>query len=244
MDFVIVILSLPFWLPLCVLTVLWVKLSSRGPLLFCQNRIGQGGQPFKMFKFRSMHPNAETDVHEQHFEQLVKSNKPMTKLDALGDSRLIPGGAWLRAFCLDELPQILNVVRGEMSIVGPRPCTPREFGLYTEQQKERVCIHPGLTGLWQVEGKNKTTFEEMIALDIEYGRAISVGRDLSIIACTIPAIVSQLRESRKKAKALEKPLRVAKESHPSKPAQKPGDSELYLHRTGKKNDSPKHTNVA
>lgn len=120
----------------------------------------------------------------------------MTKLDLAGDPRLITGGRFLRASGLDELPQIFNVLRGEMSLVGPRPCLPHEFARYGLWQQERVNAPPGLTGFWQVNGKNKTTFSEMIAMDIFYARNMSVWLDLQIILKTIPALVEQTRETR------------------------------------------------
>ena len=118
----------------------------------------------------------------------------MTKLDAAGDPRLIAGGRFLRASGLDELPQIFNVLRGEMSLVGPRPCLPHEFERYGAWQQERVNAPPGLTGFWQVNGKNKTTFNEMVAMDIFYARKMSLGLDLRIILKTIPALIEQTLE--------------------------------------------------
>jgi lipopolysaccharide/colanic/teichoic acid biosynthesis glycosyltransferase len=120
----------------------------------------------------------------------------MTKLDAAGDPRIIPGGRILRAIGLDELPQLFNVFRGEMSLVGPRPCTPHEFQCYKPWQKERVNAAPGLTGYWQVNGKNKTTFTEMINMDIFYTKNMSLWLDLAIMLKTFPAIMAQVLESR------------------------------------------------
>ena len=149
-----------------------------------------------LFKFRTMKVNVETESHERHLEQLINDNRPMTKLDAAGDPRIIRGGRLLRAAGLDELPQLLNVLSGEMSLVGPRPCTPSEFQRYQPWQKARVNAPPGLTGYWQVNGKNKTTFTEMINLDIFYAKNMSLWLDLAIIARTMPAIVAQLFETR------------------------------------------------
>jgi lipopolysaccharide/colanic/teichoic acid biosynthesis glycosyltransferase len=120
----------------------------------------------------------------------------MTKLDASGDRRIIIGGRILRAMGLDELPQIFNVLRREMSLVGPRPCTVNEFQCYKSWQQERLDALPGLTGYWQVNGKNKTTFSEMIDLDIYYARNVSLLLDLSILVKTVPAILGQVLESR------------------------------------------------
>ncbi len=120
----------------------------------------------------------------------------MTKLDTSGDPRLIPCARMLRALGLDELPQIINVVRGEMSLVGPRPCTPHEFARYEAWQQQRVNAPPGLTGYWQVNGKNKTTFSEMIAMDMFYAKNMSLWLDVVIMVRTVPAVAAQVLESR------------------------------------------------
>ncbi len=148
-----------------------------------------------ILKFRTMHVNSETVSHEGYFEKLMQSNCPMTKLDSCGDARLIRGGRILRALGLDELPQLFNVLRSEMSLVGPRPCTPHEFDHYRPEQKLRVNAPPGLTGYWQVNGKNKTSFSQMISMDIYYGQHMSVLMDLIIILKTVPAIGIQVCES-------------------------------------------------
>lgn len=192
-----------FLSPTLLLVAGWIKLVSKGPVLFRQERVGLHGKHFTMFKFRSMKPDAETRSHEEHVAQLMTSDRPMVKLDTLGDSRLIFGGKFLRAICLDELPQLFNVFRGEMSLVGPRPCTPKEFGLYSPSQKRRCEAKPGLTGYWQVKGKNKTTFTEMIAMDLYYVQRVSPFFDLRIMVETIPAICGQVWESRHAAKKSE-----------------------------------------
>ena len=142
-----------------------------------------------------MRVSAETQTHEQYFHELMKVDRPMTKLDAYGDPRLAPFGRLLRASGLDELPQIFNVVCGEMSLVGPRPCTPNEFAHYQPSQRKRVNGLPGLTGHWQVNGKNKTTFNEMIAMDLFYLENVSILLDLKIILKTGVVIAGQLLES-------------------------------------------------
>jgi lipopolysaccharide/colanic/teichoic acid biosynthesis glycosyltransferase len=119
----------------------------------------------------------------------------MVKLDSLKDKRIIPGGGFLRATGLDELPQLLNVLRGEMSLVGPRPCIPSELECYTDGQKARFEIPPGITGYWQVNGKNKTTFNQMVEMDIQYGERMSLVFDLVIIVGTIPALAMQALEA-------------------------------------------------
>ena len=127
---------------------------------------------------------------------MLRSETPMTKMDINGDPRLIPLGALLRSTGLDELPQLINVLRGDMSLVGPRPCIRYEAEDYLSWQKERFGTLPGLTGLWQVSGKNQTTFNEMIKLDITYVRNKSLWLDIKIILKTVPALISQVRETR------------------------------------------------
>jgi lipopolysaccharide/colanic/teichoic acid biosynthesis glycosyltransferase len=188
-------LSLPGWLPLMLGVALWIKAVSAGPLFYRQERVGYRGRRFLILKFRTMKPNAETLSHERHLERLMQTEGPMTKLDAAGDSRIIRGGRILRALGLDELAQLFNVLRGDMSLVGPRPCTPHEFSCYQPWQQARVNAPPGLTGYWQVNGKNKTTFTEMINLDLYYAMNLSLGLDLAIMLRTLPALVAQAVES-------------------------------------------------
>lgn len=191
LDLSLIALALPVLLPVAAAVSAWIKFVSRGPVLFRQERVGTNGQRFTIFKFRSMEQNAATGTHENYVQDLFKSDRPMTKLDAMGDARIIRGGNLLRATGLDELPQLLNVLRGEMSLVGPRPCLPSELEAYSEEQRERFHTAPGLTGYWQVNGKNQTTFTEMIALDVHYVRHRSLGLDLWVLAKTPVAIVSQ-----------------------------------------------------
>lgn len=200
MDITCCLVALPF-LGLATLVAAMVILTvARGPIFFRQERVGYLGRRFKLYKFRTMHVGAATSTHQSHLTQLMTSNRPMQKLDAKGDSRLIPGGWLLRASGLDELPQIINVLRGEMSIVGPRPCIPYEFEHYTSLQRNRLNSAPGLTGLWQVSGKNRTTFDEMIRLDIRYSETKSLVQDCSIILRTIPALCVQIGDTRKNRK--------------------------------------------
>lgn len=181
--------------PLLLMIVLLIKLGSRGPILFRQERVGLLGKRFVLYKFRTMTLGADTGVHEAYTADLIASDKPMTKLDSRGDARVIRFGRSLRAAGLDELPQLINVWRGEMSLVGPRPCLPDEAKRYQTWQHERFLTPPGLTGLWQVSGKNKTTFSEMVRLDIEYVRTRSLLLDLKIIFKTIPVIMGELRDT-------------------------------------------------
>ena len=190
LDLVIILLTAVIWLPLMIIIMYGIKVIAPGPAFYRQRRIGFRGRPFLIFKFRSMKVNAETLSHEEYLERLMREDTPMTKLDA-SDRRLIPLGYLLRATGLDELPQIFNVLRGEMSLIGPRPCTELEFSRYQPWQKKRVNAPPGITGYWQVSGKNKTTFNQMIAMDILYAKRMSVGLDLVILARTLPVLCEQ-----------------------------------------------------
>lgn len=195
LDVGCILAALPFLVPLMLLIALLLKITSRGPVFFRQERVGYRGRRFMCFKFRSMVVGADTTVHQDHLHRLIGSNLPMTKMDSRGDSRLIPCGQWLRVTALDELPQVINVLRGEMSLVGPRPCIPYEYEQYESWQKERFNTLPGMTGLWQVSGKNRTTFTEMMQLDIAYARSRSLWLDLRIIIETIPALFVQVRDA-------------------------------------------------
>ena len=136
LDITCILLTLPFWLPVMIFLTVWIKIVSPGPIFFRQERVGYRGKRFMILKFRTMKVNVETQSHERYLEQLIHANRPMTKLDASGDPRIIPGGRLLRAMGLDELPQLFNVFRGEMSLVGPRPCTPHEFRRYQPWQQD------------------------------------------------------------------------------------------------------------
>lgn len=201
LDAVLIVLALPVLLPLAVLIAVIIRRSSPGPILFQQQRVGYRGRPFMCLKFRTMHCNAETVSHQGHLKDLINSNAPMTKLDAAGDSRIIPFGRILRSSGLDELPQLVNVLRGEMSLVGPRPCVAYEAEKLLPWQRERFNAVPGLTGLWQVSGKNRTTFTRMIELDIEYSRRKTIWLDLRIIFMTIPALLIQMWDMKQAKKS-------------------------------------------
>jgi lipopolysaccharide/colanic/teichoic acid biosynthesis glycosyltransferase len=192
LDLTCIGIILPLILPLMVLLVLWIKLVSRGSALLRQTRIGRDGKPFVLYKFRSMQLNADPARHEAHIRGLVNSDRPMLKLDLIHDSRLIAGGRLMRTAGLDELPQLFNVLRGEMSIVGPRPCLPSEQAYFSPKQRERFQALPGLTGIWQVNGKNRATFREMNAMDIHYVRHASVMMDVQIMLRTPAALLVQM----------------------------------------------------
>ena len=207
LDVGIILFFSPLLLPLAGAIALVIKLGSPGSILFRQLRVGYRGQEFLCYKFRSMRLNAETASHRGHTAELMKSDAPMTKLDAKKDPRVIPLGSLLRCTGLDELPQLLNVLRGEMSIVGPRPCIPYEYEAYATWQRRRFEAVPGLTGLWQVSGKNRTTFNQMIKLDIQYAEQTNLWLDLKIILKTVPALVVQCMDTWG-AKPKRNPLKV------------------------------------
>ncbi len=196
LDLACVVLSAPVWVPMMVLLTIWIKIVSPGPVFFIQERVGYRGTRFNILKFRSMKYGVETTVHEQYFRDLMRNGRPMVKLDSFGDSRLIPLGALIRAAGLDELPQIINILRGDMSLVGPRPCTPLEYANYEPWQRERFNAVPGVTGYWQVSGKNRTTFEQMVALDIAYTKRMSFWFDIRIMLRTPAAILQQVFRSK------------------------------------------------
>jgi exopolysaccharide production protein ExoY len=191
LDLGFLLFCLPSLLLIGAVVALIIKLGSPGPILFRQKRVGYQGREFVCFKFRTMAVNAETESHRRHAQELIKSQNAMVKLDTQKDPRLIPLGPVLRACGLDELPQLFNVLRGEMSIVGPRPCIRYECDAYEPWHWGRFNAVPGLTGLWQVSGKNRTTFDEMVQMDIAYARQMSLKRDLLIILKTLPALFRQ-----------------------------------------------------
>ncbi|HEY4247935.1 MAG TPA: sugar transferase [Lacunisphaera sp.] len=193
-------LALPFLAFFTLIMTAITKCVSPGPVFFTQERIGHNGRRFKIYKFRTMKLGNNTSVHQAYVKDLIGTNAPMTKLDARGDSRLIPGAWLLRASGLDELPQLINVLRGEMSVVGPRPCIPSEFEQYLPWQMKRCDALPGLTGLWQVSGKNRTTFEQMMHFDIQYTRELSFWLDMKIVFLTVPSLLVQIHDTRRARK--------------------------------------------
>lgn len=195
LDLLCCCLVLPFLCFLALVMTVVISLSSPGPVIFRQRRIGYRGREFMLYKFRTMQLGADTTTHQNHFKVLVDSRAPMAKLDQYRDPRLLPGGRFLRATGLDELPQIINVLKGEMSLVGPRPCLPSEFMHYQPAQRARMNALPGMTGLWQVSGKNRTTFEEMVRLDIHYVRHASFLLNLKIILLTPVVLIRQTVEA-------------------------------------------------
>lgn len=177
----IVLVALPVWL----LIMLAIKLSSPGPVFYRQMRLGRAGREFGMFKFRSM-----VDGADAVRERLVSENEadgPLFKIK--DDPRVTPLGRWLRKYSIDEFPQLLNVLRGEMSLVGPRPPLPSEAEEYGEYEWRRMRVAPGMTGLWQVSGRSDLSFDEMVRLDLFYIENWSIGFDISLLIRTVPAVI-------------------------------------------------------
>jgi exopolysaccharide production protein ExoY len=196
MDIVLSCGGLILFSPVLLIIAAIIKVTSPGPAFLKQERIGRYGQPFAFWKFRTMRVNADAGPHQNHLNELIAADTPMTKLDVSNDPRVFPFGRILRSTYLDELPQLINVCRGDMSLVGPRPCLVYEANQYQDWHKQRFDAMPGMTGLWQVSGKNRTTFTEMIRLDIDYARNISFMLDMKILLMTLPVILWDLFESR------------------------------------------------
>ena len=187
-DIVGSLIAVVLFSPAFLIVSAYIKMVSRGPVLFKQERVGLKGKKFILWKFRTMEVNADVNTHKNHMVDILKNDAPMKKLDLIDDARIIPFGKILRQSCLDELPQLLNVLKGEMSLVGPRPCLAYEAEEFELWHKRRFDVLPGMTGYWQVNGKNKTTFKEMMRLDIDYVKNNSLMCDLKILLKTIPAI--------------------------------------------------------
>jgi exopolysaccharide biosynthesis polyprenyl glycosylphosphotransferase len=186
-DLVIALLLLVLLSPLLLVIVLAVRLSSRGPILFHSSRPGIGQQPFNCLKFRTMHTDAEQRLAD--VESLNEASGVLFKIRE--DPRLTAVGAFLRRFSLDELPQLVNVLRGEMSLVGPRPLPVRDFELMEEWHRKRYLVLPGMTGLWQVSGRSELDFDDLVRLDFVYLERWSLALDLVILIKTLPAVLSR-----------------------------------------------------
>ena len=198
MDIAGALFGLIMLAPVFLLVAAAIKTVSPGPVFFKQQRIGFGGMPFKLWKFRTMKINVEARYHQQYLAGLIKCDaygektcRPMEKLD--NDPQIIPFGNLLRKTYIDELPQLINVLIGEMSLVGPRPPIPYEVEVYMRWHKGRFDTAPGMTGLWQVSGKNRLTFKEMVRLDIRYSKNLSFFSDVKILAMTPIAIISEIK---------------------------------------------------
>jgi len=201
MDIVGSLMGLLVLSPFFLIVAILIKIVSRGPVFFKQERIGYLGKKYKIWKFRTMRVDADQTTHRKYLAELIKSgaegtadnDKSMKKLE--NDARVIPLGDLLRKTAIDELPQLFNVLKGEMSLIGPRPPIPYEVEEYQRWHFGRFDAVPGMTGLWQVSGKNRTTFKEMVRFDINYARRMSWRLDARILAGTIPAIVTQIKDT-------------------------------------------------
>lgn len=175
--------------PVLGLVAVAVRLDSPGPILFRQIRLGIGGRPFTVLKFRTMHLSADERRHQDHIRELLRTGEAATEdttwAPIAADPRVTRIGSFLRRSHLDELPQFLNVLRGDMSLVGPRPPIPYEVELYEPWQLPRLSVIPGLTGLWQAYGWGRLSFAEGVKLDLEYVERRSFGLDLKIILRTL-----------------------------------------------------------
>jgi exopolysaccharide biosynthesis polyprenyl glycosylphosphotransferase len=185
-DIVLASSALAIGAPLLVGIALAIRLDSRGPLLYRQRRVGKDSVAFSMLKFRSMCVDAEQMLSE--LSQRNEATGPIFKMRR--DPRVTRVGRILRRYSLDELPQLMNVLRGEMSLVGPRPPLPAEVSKYEDWQMARLRARPGMTGLWQVSGRSEVPFNDMVRLDIHYVRNWSFGLDLEIMLRTIPAVIA------------------------------------------------------
>ena len=188
LDVIVAIVMAVVLAPLILAIVVIIKLESRGPVLFRQERVGRGRRLFRVAKFRTMHHGAEDGVHRDHIVALIASGQPAAKL--ADDARVTRVGGFLRRTSLDELPQLWNVLRGDMSLVGPRPPIPYEVERYPAHWHERFAVKPGITGLWQVTGRSEVSLQRMIELDIEYVRKRSVWFNAWILLRTVPAVLT------------------------------------------------------
>ncbi|HZG84923.1 sugar transferase [Paenibacillus sp.] len=185
-DIVASLVGLLFLLPLFIVLAILIKLEDpKGPVLFRQTRVGKGGREFQMYKFRSMVSNAE-----QMLEQLLDKNEVSGLMFKMKDDpRVTKIGKLIRKTSLDELPQLINVLKGEMSLVGPRPPLPREVAVYNAYHLQRLTVTPGCTGLWQVSGRNSVGFDEMVELDLQYIRERNLFYDIKIILKTVLLLI-------------------------------------------------------
>jgi lipopolysaccharide/colanic/teichoic acid biosynthesis glycosyltransferase len=191
MDVVGAALLLLITAPLSLVAAVWIRVDSPGPALLRQQRIGLGRRPFTLYKFRTMRVGADDAAHRALIAAELRGEDTRsggsTKLD--GDPRITRAGRFLRKTSCDELPQLWNVLRGDMSLVGPRPCLPWEADMFPARYAERFTVRPGLTGLWQVRGRSSLGTREMLELDLEYVRTRRLGTDLWIVTATLPALL-------------------------------------------------------
>ncbi|MDX6282438.1 MAG: hypothetical protein QOH03_3509 [Kribbellaceae bacterium] len=195
LDLILAFTGMVLAMPILLGIYLWIRLTSPGPGLFRQVRLGADQREFVMYKFRTMRTDADPKVHQEYVRAMAAGE--VEKVDGLyklhQDPRITKPGKFLRKTSIDELPQLLNVLRGQMSLVGPRPVLPFEAQLFPEWAFDRFQVKPGLTGLWQVNGRNQLTMDEGLRWDLEYVSTRSVRLDLRIIFKTIPALLGGAR---------------------------------------------------
>jgi len=199
-DFVVSLISLILLTPLLILIAIVIRLDSPGPSIFRQTRIGKGDKPFTCYKFRTMTDDADQTVYEQFIKDVMHSEPssdndskdvPFRLKTGWNDPRITRVGRFLRVASLDELPQLFNVLKGEMSLVGPRPDMPLSVEGYTEFERQRLKVLPGITGLWQISGRADLTVRQMFELDARYVNQQSLWLDLKIFLKTIPVVISR-----------------------------------------------------
>jgi lipopolysaccharide/colanic/teichoic acid biosynthesis glycosyltransferase len=198
MDVVGSSVALAFCLPLFAGISIAIKLTSKGPVFFCQKRLGQSGRKFTFLKFRSMYVNNDATIHRDYVKRFIanangcgQTREGQSTYKLTADPRVTPVGSFLRKTSLDELPQFLNVLKGEMSLVGPRPPLPYEVECYKVWHRARLLsAKPGITGLWQVGGRSRVKFDEMVRMDLKYATSWSIWLDIKILLQTPRAIVS------------------------------------------------------
>ncbi len=197
MDIVGALVGLILFGPLMLIIAIAIKLDSRGPVLFVQKAIGKDGKPFNMIKFRSMYHGADETEHRRFVEAFVQGEKTGRDIDPrtgepaykiVDDPRITRAGHFLRRTGLDEAPQFFNVLKGDMSLVGPRPPLPYEYSLYDDWAKQRLVVRPGITGLHQIRKRSRTNFREMVETDLEYIEKMSLWLDIKLLLLTIPVI--------------------------------------------------------
>jgi len=195
LDLTVAMACLALLAPLLALVAALIRLTTPGPALFRQTRLGQDRRPFVLYKFRTMYTGSSDEVHREYVRKLLTQDQPpdggrhaVFKLER--DERITPLGRLIRRTSIDELPQLLNVVRGDMSLVGPRPALGWEVEMFDGGYSGRFIVPPGLTGLWQVSGRNKLTMKQGLELDLEYVRRQSLAFDLWILLKTVPVVLS------------------------------------------------------
>jgi lipopolysaccharide/colanic/teichoic acid biosynthesis glycosyltransferase len=195
LDIIFTLLISPFVLLVGVVVVVCIKLDSRGPIFFRQKRVGQNGVEFEMLKFRSMYVNSDELAHREKIikymngQKLSEDNTGKMSYKDTHDPRITRVGRFIRKTSLDELPQFLNVLSGRMTLVGPRPPLSYEVEMYSPHEWLRLTGKPGLTGTWQVYGRSRVTFQNMIEMDIEYLENQSLWEDIKLIALTVPVML-------------------------------------------------------